>query len=108
MAFEFLPPRSTWSEVAGQFRLTLKRAHLAPGDYGAAGAIESIATVLQLNGGFLHPSANCGDLHPEIEDIVGRVPMRTVPCQFNIALKTSFGFGDVNACLIFRRYEATH
>jgi len=36
MAFEFLPPRSTWSEVAGQFRLTLKRAHLAPGDYGAA------------------------------------------------------------------------
>jgi 3-oxoacyl-(acyl-carrier-protein) synthase len=75
---------------------------------GAAGAIESIATVLQLNGGFLHPSANCRDLHPEIEDIAGRVPMRTVPCQFNIALKTSFGFGDVNACLIFRRYEANH
>jgi 3-oxoacyl-(acyl-carrier-protein) synthase len=73
---------------------------------GAAGAIESIATVLQLNGGFLHPSANCEDLHPEIEDISARVPMRTVSCKITTALKTSFGFGDVNACLIFRRYEA--
>ena len=73
---------------------------------GAAGAIESVATILQLNHGFLHPSANCADLHPEIEDISARIPMRTLACKITTALKTSFGFGDVNACLVFRRYEA--
>ncbi len=31
---------------------------------GAAGAIESVASVLMLSGGFGHPSLNCEDLHP--------------------------------------------
>jgi 3-oxoacyl-(acyl-carrier-protein) synthase len=34
---------------------------------GAAGAIETIAAVLELENGFLHPSINCEDLHPDIE-----------------------------------------
>lgn len=72
---------------------------------GAAGAIESIATVIQITGGFLHRSANCGDLHPEVSEIAGRVPMETVSTDTHAALKTSFGFGDVNACLVFRKYE---
>ena len=33
---------------------------------GAAGAIECVAAVLQLYRGFVHPSINCEDLHPEI------------------------------------------
>jgi 3-oxoacyl-(acyl-carrier-protein) synthase len=75
---------------------------------GAAGAIESIATVLQMNRGFLHPSINCGDLHPEIAEIAPRVPMQSTACEIGAALKTSFGFGDVNACLVFRRYEGSN
>jgi 3-oxoacyl-(acyl-carrier-protein) synthase len=72
---------------------------------GAAGSMESVATVLQLTNGFIHPSINCEDFHPEIAELAPRVPRVaiTVPCR--TALKTSFGFGDVNACVVFRRWD---
>jgi 3-oxoacyl-(acyl-carrier-protein) synthase len=60
---------------------------------GASGAIECVATLLQMRHGFLHPSMNCEDLHPR--------ECRAHP--LNTALKTSFGFGDVNACIIFSK-----
>jgi 3-oxoacyl-(acyl-carrier-protein) synthase len=71
---------------------------------GAAGSMETIATVLQLSQGFLHPSINCEDFHPEIAELAPRVPQSSVsvPCQ--VALKTSFGFGDVNSCTVFKRW----
>jgi 3-oxoacyl-(acyl-carrier-protein) synthase len=74
---------------------------------GAAGAIESIATILQLRDGFLHPSRNCEDLRPELAELAPHVPTEPTSFQFQTALKTSFGFGDVNSCLVFRRYEET-
>src|SRR5205823_3510641 len=33
---------------------------------GAAGGIECVASVVMVQGGFLHPTINCEDLHPEI------------------------------------------
>jgi 3-oxoacyl-(acyl-carrier-protein) synthase len=69
---------------------------------GAAGAIECVATVLQLDGGFVHPSLNCDDVHPRIAAIAGSIPHETLEKPLRAALKTSFGFGDVNACVIFR------
>lgn len=72
---------------------------------GAAGAIESIATILQIQGGFLHPSLNCEDLLPELAELVSRIPASTISKQVDTALKTSFGFGDVNACLVIRRWD---
>jgi 3-oxoacyl-(acyl-carrier-protein) synthase len=72
---------------------------------GAAGAIETIATVLQLRGGFIHPSANCEDPHPALEWCADRIPQQAVPCAGAVAAKASFGFGDVNACLLMRRWN---
>ncbi|RYY52075.1 MAG: beta-ketoacyl-[acyl-carrier-protein] synthase family protein, partial [Chitinophagaceae bacterium] len=74
---------------------------------GAAGSIECVASVLQLYEGFIFPNLNCGDLHPEITDLVdqGRIPRQLVRQQFNIIAKASFGFGDVNACVIFKKYK---
>lgn len=72
---------------------------------GAAGSMECVATLLQLANGFLHPSLNCDDFHPEIAALEPRVPKTSIPFQGRTALKTSFGFGDVNACVIFRRWE---
>jgi 3-oxoacyl-(acyl-carrier-protein) synthase len=71
----------------------------------ASGSMESVATILQLVHGFLHPSLNCEDFHPEIAELTPRVPQvaLSVPCR--IALKTSFGFGDVNSCVVFRRWD---
>jgi 3-oxoacyl-(acyl-carrier-protein) synthase len=73
---------------------------------GAAGAIESVAAVLMLRGGFVHPSINCEDVHPEIEPFAGSIPaaLRELP-GLRVAVKAGFGFGDVNACVVFRKWE---
>ncbi len=72
---------------------------------GAAGALESVACVLMLRDRFVHPSINCEDVHPEIESIADSIPhvVREIP-ELNTMIKAGFGFGDVNACAIFRRW----
>jgi 3-oxoacyl-(acyl-carrier-protein) synthase len=73
---------------------------------GAAGAIECVAVVLQLERGFIHPSLNCEDLHPEIEPFAKSIPQKAVDHpDLKIIAKAGFGFGDVNSCLIFRKWE---
>ncbi len=73
---------------------------------GAAGALESVACVLMLREGFIHPSINCEDVHPEIEPYGDSIPheAREAP-ELRTIIKSGFGFGDVNACVIFRRWE---
>lgn len=73
----------------------------------AAGSIETIASVLQLHKDFLFPNLNCEDLHPEIEAIVpkNRIPIAYHKTPLNIIAKASFGFGDVNACVIIKKYR---
>jgi len=73
----------------------------------AAGSIECVASVLQLDEGFIFPNINCEDLHPEIELLIGkeRIPRVCLHKKINILAKASFGFGDVNACLILKRYD---
>ena len=72
---------------------------------GAAGALESVACLLMLEGGYVHPSINCEDVHPEIEPFADSIPheARDVPGLSTI-IKSGFGFGDVNACLVFRKW----
>jgi 3-oxoacyl-(acyl-carrier-protein) synthase len=73
---------------------------------GAAGAIECVAVVLQLYRGFVHPSLNCEDLHPEIIPFAKSVPHAAVACpDLKIVAKAGFGFGDVNSCLMFKKWE---
>ncbi|MEN5234266.1 beta-ketoacyl-[acyl-carrier-protein] synthase family protein [Sphingobacterium faecium] len=73
----------------------------------AAGSIESVATVLQLHHGFLFGNVNCDDLHPEITARIdtSKIPSKTLNINLNIIAKASFGFGDVNACIIFKKFE---
>jgi 3-oxoacyl-(acyl-carrier-protein) synthase len=72
----------------------------------AAGSIESVASVLQLKEQFLFPNINCEDLHPEIKTLVSqkKVLIKKIEKPLNIIAKASFGFGDVNACVIFKKY----
>jgi 3-oxoacyl-(acyl-carrier-protein) synthase len=74
---------------------------------GAAGAIESIASILMVERGFVHPCMNCEDVHPEIEEHAASIPHRAMDIpDLDVLLKAGFGFGDVNACLVFKRYKA--
>ena len=73
----------------------------------AAGSIESVAAVLQLHEGFIFGNTNCEDLHPEINVLIdpSKVPLKTINSNPNIIAKASFGFGDVNACIIFKKFQ---
>ncbi|KQO32168.1 beta-ketoacyl-ACP synthase [Flavobacterium sp. Leaf82] len=73
----------------------------------AAGSIESVATVLQLQEGFVFGNINCEDIHPEITELIdsSKIPLKTIETKLNIIAKASFGFGDVNACIIFKKFE---
>jgi len=73
---------------------------------GAAGAVECVAVVLQLYKGFLHPSVNCTDVHPDILAFSKSIPQQALECpDLKIIAKAGFGFGDVNSCLIFKKWE---
>ena len=73
---------------------------------GAAGGIECVASVLQLHEGFVHGSLNCEDLHPALAAYAERIPHKTVLLPgMKVMAKASFGFGDVNACIVFRKIE---
>ncbi len=72
---------------------------------GAAGSQESIAALLQLSRGFLHASLNCEDLHERIEDYAGSIVRETRDQSLRTIAKASFGFGDVNGCVLFRRFD---
>ncbi len=73
---------------------------------GASGAIEAVATILQLRDRFIHPSVNCEDLRPELAlyapSIVGEL---ISDIDMTTAISASFGFGDVNSCLILRKWS---
>jgi 3-oxoacyl-(acyl-carrier-protein) synthase len=72
----------------------------------AAGSIESVASILQLHQGFIFPNINCEDINPEITAIIdeSRIPRQVIEKELNTVMKASFGFGDVNGCVIFKKF----
>ncbi len=73
---------------------------------GAAGAIECVASVLQVYRGFLHPSINCEDVHPDIMPYAAKIPQSCMEFpELKYLAKAGFGFGDVNSCIIFKKWE---
>ena len=102
---------SAWAKALGREPGNLPKVTATKGlvghTLGAAGALESVATVLMLRGGFLHPCVNCEDVHPEIEPFADAIPHTLEePADLNVILKAGFGFGDVNSCLAFRKWDA--
>jgi 3-oxoacyl-(acyl-carrier-protein) synthase len=73
----------------------------------AAGSIESVACILQLHHGFVFPNINCDVLKKEIAALVDarKIPTELIQCELNLIAKASFGFGDVNACVIFKKFK---
>ena len=73
----------------------------------ASGSIECVGTVLQFQHKKVFGNLNCEDLHPDIQKQVSRerVPLHTIDFESKIIAKASFGFGDVNACVIFKSYS---
>jgi len=73
---------------------------------GAAGGIECVASVLMVQDGFVHPTINCEDVHPDIAPFAAAIPhaLRPAP-DLRVLAKAGFGFGDVNACVVFGKWS---
>ena len=72
-----------------------------------AGSIECVASVLQVSDNFIFPNINCTDLNPEITALISnlKIPFQLVEKKVDTVIKASFGFGDVNACIVFSKFK---
>ena len=68
---------------------------------GAAGAVESIFSLLAIRDGVAPPTLNLE--HPSRESVIDRVALETQERVVDCVLSNSFGFGGTNASIIFRR-----
>ena len=100
-----------WSEALGRSGVDFPYINSLKSTVGhclsGAGSVESVASVLQLHHGFIFPNRNCEDVNPEITALIdsSRIPQKLIEKELSIVAKASFGFGDVNGCVIFKKYS---
>jgi 3-oxoacyl-[acyl-carrier-protein] synthase II len=68
---------------------------------GAAGGIEAVFSLLAIYHKLLPPTINLD--HPDPACDLDYIPWKARPASVTVALSNSFGFGGVNACLLFKR-----
>jgi 3-oxoacyl-(acyl-carrier-protein) synthase len=102
---------SNWSLVLGrngkEFPLMNSFKSTIGHCLAAAGSIELVGSVLQLKHQKVYGNSNINDLHQDIVEVVDTtcIPKQTVDTRINYLIKASFGFGDVNACVVLKRFE---
>jgi len=69
----------------------------------AAGAIETVASILIISKGIIHPTINYETPDPECD--LDYVPNVARPVQVNVCLMNSFGLGGENSCLVLKRFN---
>ena len=70
---------------------------------GAAGAIESIASILALRDGIIPPTINLDEPDPECD--LNYTPKVAVEKEIKYALSNTFGFGGHNATVVFKKFD---
>ncbi|MDZ7773317.1 MAG: beta-ketoacyl-ACP synthase II [Balneolaceae bacterium] len=71
---------------------------------GAAGAVESLATILAIYHGIIPPTINYDTEDPECD--LNYTVNESVVRDITYALNNAFGFGGHNTSLVFKKYEA--
>lgn len=100
--FETIAIKNVFGEHAKEMKINSTKSmigHLL----GAAGAVEFIACVKQLEEGFIHETA--GYQVPDEECDLDYVTNGPVKMDIRYALSNSLGFGGHNASLLVKRYE---
>jgi len=70
---------------------------------GAAGSVEAIIAVKTISEGIIPPTINLD--HPDPACDLDYVPHRPRKKEINIAMSNTFGFGGVNATLLFTKFD---
>ena len=99
---ELLALKSVFGEHAYKLKINAPKSMLGHTCWSAP-AVETVAGLMQMKNGKLHPSINIDEIDPEIDlDVCAN---KAVDHKIQIMLKNSFGFGGLNCCSLFRRYE---
>jgi 3-oxoacyl-[acyl-carrier-protein] synthase II len=69
---------------------------------GATGGVEAIFTILAMRDGILPPTINLDNPDPECD--LDYVPHQSRTQKIEAALSNTFGFGGVNASLVFKKF----
>ena len=71
---------------------------------GAAGAVETIFSLLAMRDSIAPPTLNLDN--PSVETVIDLVPHKARECNISTVLSNSFGFGGTNASLVLRRVDS--
>jgi 3-oxoacyl-[acyl-carrier-protein] synthase II len=72
---------------------------------GAAGALESIVSILAINHNIVPPTINHFEDDPEIDNKLNLTFNKAQEREVNVALSNTFGFGGHNASVVFKAME---
>jgi 3-oxoacyl-[acyl-carrier-protein] synthase II len=72
--------------------------------FGAAGALEAIASALALRDQVLPPTINLDDPDPACD--LDYVPLKTREASFDVAISNSMGLGGHNGAVVLRRFSS--
>jgi 3-oxoacyl-[acyl-carrier-protein] synthase II len=96
--------KTLFGDRAGEVAITANKSMLGH-SLGAAGAIESVATVQALRTGVVPPTINLE--HPDDAGAgLDLTPGVAAKRDMTLAINNSFGFGGQNAALVFRRWAS--
>jgi 3-oxoacyl-[acyl-carrier-protein] synthase II len=72
---------------------------------GAAGAIESIASILAMKHGIVPPTINHTTIDDTINPALNLTLNKPQKRDIKVAMSNTFGFGGHNACVAFRKLD---
>jgi len=72
---------------------------------GAAGAVESIATILAIKNGVVPPTINHSTFDPDIDNKLNFTLNVAQKRKVSVAISNTFGFGGHNACVAFKSFS---
>jgi 3-oxoacyl-[acyl-carrier-protein] synthase II len=72
---------------------------------GAAGGVEAVFSILAIHRNLLPPTINLDNPDPACD--LDYISWKARPASVTVALSNSFGFGGVNACLLFKRIASS-
>ncbi len=94
--------KSVFGEHAYNLKINAPKSMLGHTCWSAP-AVESIAAIMQMRNGWLHPSINIENIDPDVDvDVCANEPVQH---DVKLILKNSFGFGGINCCSILRRFD---
>ena len=72
---------------------------------GAAGAIESIASILAIEHGIVPPTINHSVVDENIDPSLNLILNKAEKRDVKVAMSNTFGFGGHNACVLFKKID---